>query len=79
MAKKAKEKIVEVFKTPVVAVMGHVDHGKTSLLDAIRGTSVTATEVGGITQSVRAHQITYTSKDGDTSKNIKNTLKKILR
>ena len=45
------------FRTPIVAVMGHVDHGKTSLLDAIRGTSVTATEHGGITQNTRAHQI----------------------
>lgn len=46
-------------QTPIVAVMGHVDHGKTSLLDTIRGTKVTATEIGGITQSVRAHQINY--------------------
>ncbi|MEI6886709.1 MAG: translation initiation factor IF-2 [bacterium] len=65
--KKVVEKQIEL-KTPVVAVMGHVDHGKTSLLDAIRGTKVTDTEVGGITQSVRAHQIDYTSKDGYKTK-----------
>jgi translation initiation factor IF-2 len=44
-------------KTPVVAVMGHVDHGKTSLLDVIRNSSIQESEVGGITQNTRAHQI----------------------
>lgn len=58
MAKKAEKKFV-LARTPIVAVMGHVDHGKTSLLDAIRGTKVTEGEVGGITQNTRAHQITY--------------------
>lgn len=48
-------------RTPIIAVMGHVDHGKTSLLDAIRGTNVQAREKGGITQNTRAHQITTES------------------
>jgi translation initiation factor IF-2 len=63
---KTSESAVTTKRPPVVVVMGHIDHGKSSLLDFIRKSNVVAGEAGGITQHVGAYQVEHISSDGLT-------------
>ena len=54
-----------ICKQPVVAIVGHIDHGKTTLLDFIRASSVAARETGGITQRVSAYEIVHKGAEGE--------------
>ncbi len=58
----------EIVRPPIIAVMGHIDHGKSTLLDYILKTNVVAKEAGGITQRVGAYEVIHTDKNGKVSK-----------
>ncbi len=64
----SNDKENRIVRPPVVGIFGHIDHGKSTLIDYIRKTNITATEAGGITQHVSAYEVTRQKKDGNISK-----------
>ena len=66
MNKPEKQNFIE--RPPVIAIMGHVDHGKSTLLDYIRKTNIVDTEAGGITQKISAYEVVHKGQDGKDHK-----------
>jgi len=62
MEKKAKNSIIK--RSPIVVIMGHIDHGKSALLDYIRKTNIVDTEAGGITQRISTYEVVHKTSDG---------------
>lgn len=60
-----KKETTKVERPPIITIMGHVDHGKSTLLDYIRKTSIVETEAGGITQCLSAYEVHHKDKDGE--------------
>lgn len=62
---KSGNKEIKEYRPPVVAVLGHIDHGKSTLIDYIRKTNIAEKEAGGITQHVSAYEISHPTKEGE--------------